>query len=161
MRWVPMAFATDKTVGLVRSIHVIKLPTLQCFQVRTFITNRIEEGARKNALWRKAALYDLTTGAKIADLPNSEGVRAMDASNDGRFLVSTTWKGTSFQVWDLQARKVVINRVPEGWKRTWDRVLDQIRLSPDSRWLVVGNSVSGDIAVYRFGANNQVGDATK
>lgn len=125
-------------------------PSVQFLQdSQSFITNRIQEGDRKNKLWRKAAVYDTSTGKKIADLTDSEGIGEANVSSDGRWLASTTWGGRHFQIWDLRAKKVVITQTV-GEKKRWLR-LDRICLSPDGRWLVVGNNASGDLAVYRFG----------
>ena len=117
---------------------------------RSFITNRVDEANRKNKEWRYAALYETATGNKIADLPEGDGISAADVSSDGHWLVSIIWRGTQFQIWDLQAKKVIIRDVPKGWKRTVDCVLNRVRLGPDNRWLVVGCNVRGDLAVYQW-----------
>ena len=109
-----------------------------------------DEANRKNKEWRYAALYETATGNKIADLPEGDGISAADVSSDGHWLVSIIWRGTQFQIWDLQAKKVIIRDVPKGWKRTVDCVLNRVRLSPDNRWLVVGCNVRGDLAVYQW-----------
>ena len=118
---------------------------------QSFITNRVEEANRKNKAWRYAAFYETATGKKIADLPNADGIAAADISSDGRWLASIIWRGTQFQIWELQTKKIVIREVPKGWKRTADCVLNRVRLSPDNHWLVVGCNVRGDMAVYQWG----------
>jgi hypothetical protein len=50
----------------------------------------------------------------------------------------------------LQAKKVIITQMAKEGKK-WLR-LDRLRLSPDGRWLVVGNNSGGDLVVYQFGA---------
>lgn len=118
-----------------------------------FITNRIEEANRKNVnkhLYRYAAIYDTSTGKKIADLPKADGISVADISPDGHWLASIIWRGTQFQIWDLQAKKIVLNELPKGWKRTADCVLNRVRFSPDNHWLVVGCSMGGDLAVYQW-----------
>jgi WD40 repeat protein len=120
---------------------------------QSFITNRVDEANRRNRkkkLWRYAAIYETSTGKKILEFPEADGISAADISSDGRWLASIVWRGTKFQVWDLQARKIVITELPKGWKRTADCVLDRIRLSPDNHWLTVGCSVRGDMAVYQW-----------
>jgi WD40 repeat protein len=126
-------------------------PSIQFLQDGSaFLTNRMEESNHKNKLWREAAIYDTSTGKKISDLSDHEGVGEADISSDGRWLASTTWGGRHFQVWDLQEKKIVLTQeVREG--KLYLR-LDRIRFSPDSRWLVVGSNISGDLAVYQFGA---------
>lgn len=116
----------------------------------SFITNRIAEANHKNKAYRYAALYETASGKKIADIPDADGVALADISSDGRWLVSTTWRGTQFQIWDLQAKKIVMKAVPKGWSRTADCVLNRVRLSQDNRWLVVGCNMRGDLAVYQW-----------
>lgn len=125
---------------------------------KSFITNRIEDANRQNVkkhLYRYAAIYDPSTGKKIADLPTADGILEADISPDGRWLASITWRGTQFQIWDLQAKKIVLSELPKGWKRTAGCVLNRIRFSPDNHWLIVGCNAHGDIAVYQFNANSQ------
>lgn len=114
-----------------------------------FVTNRVEESDRKNQLWRQPAIYQTSDGRKIANLPTSDGIREADISSDGHWLVSINWKGTEFQVWDLQAKKIVVRGVPKGWTRTADHLLNLVRLSSDDRWLVIGSNLSGDMSVYQ------------
>ncbi len=126
---------------------------------QSFITNRVDEANRENRkkkLWRYAAIYETNTGKKIADLPEADGISAADISSDGRWLVSIIWRGTQFQIWDLQTKKVVKTELPKGWKQTADCVLNRIRLSPDDHWLVVGCNVRGDLAVYKWDEDNNV-----
>lgn len=115
---------------------------------QSFITNRIDEGNRKNKLWNEAAIYETSTGRKIADLSNRYGVGKTDISSDGRWLVSTTSRGGQFQIWDLQAKKTVITKLVKD--KGWSIHLDRVRLSPDGRWLIVGNNIIGDLAIYQF-----------
>lgn len=120
---------------------------------KSFITNRIDEAKPENAkkhLYRYGAIYETNTGKKIVDLPEADGLSEADVSSDGSWLASITWKGTQFQIWDLQAKKIVMKAVPKGWSRTADCVLNRVRLSPDNRWLVVGCNVRGDLAVYQW-----------
>lgn len=120
----------------------------------SFITNRVDEANRENRkkkLYRYAAVYETSTGKKVVDLPEADGISAADISSDGRWLVSIIWRGTEFQIWDLQAKKIVLKAVPKGWSRTADCVLNRVRLSPDNHWLVVGCNVRGDLAVYQWG----------
>jgi len=84
--------------------------------VRLFLTNRVEESNHKNKSWRKAAIYDTNTGKRITDLSDNEGVGEADISSDGRWLASTTWGGRHFQVWDLQAKRIVITQEVERGK---------------------------------------------
>jgi len=116
---------------------------------RCFITNRIEEGNHKNTLWREAAIYDTTTGQKITNLSDHEGVGEANVSPDGRWLASTTWGGSHFQIWDLQENKIVITQQVKDGKIHLR--LDRILFSPDGYWLVVGSNISGNLAVYKFG----------
>lgn len=74
----------------------------------------------------------------------------VNVSPDGRWLASIIWRGTEFQIWDLEAGKIVLNELPKGWKRTPDCVLDRVRFSPDNHWFVVGCNVRGDLAVYQW-----------
>lgn len=125
----------------------------------SFITNRVDEANRENRnkkLYRYAAIYDTRTGKKIVDLPEADGISEADGSSDGRWLASITWKGTQFQIWDLQAKKVILKAVPKGWSRTADCVLNRIRFSPDNPWLVVGCNARGDLAVYKWDEDNNV-----
>ena len=120
---------------------------------RSFITNRIDEASPENAkkhLYRYAAIYSTSTGKKIGDLPQAAGVSVVDVSPDGCWLASIIWRGTEFQIWDLEAGKIVLNELPKGWKRTPDCVLDRVRFSPDNHWFVVGCNVRGDLAVYQW-----------
>jgi hypothetical protein len=128
---------------------VVVLPDSQ-----SFLANRIEEGSRRNNAWRYAALYETKTGNKIADLPDADGIAKADISFDGRWLASIIWKGTQFQIWDLQAKRGILKALPKGWKRTADCVLNRIRLSPDNHWLVIGCDARGDMAVYQWGEEN-------
>jgi WD40 repeat protein len=115
---------------------------------QSFITNRVEEGSRKRQLWRTAAIYETSTGKKVADLSDKRGMRNADISSDGRWLVSTTWRGREFQIWDMRSKKIVITQVPKALKR-W--ILDRVRFSPDDRWLVVGSNATTSLAIYEFG----------
>jgi len=116
----------------------------------SFVANRIEEADRNNKDWKYAALYDTSTGNKVADLPKADGISAADVSSDGHWLASITWTGTQFQIWDFQAKKIIVRDVPKGWRRTADCVLNRIRLSPDNNWLVVGCNLRGDLAVFKI-----------
>lgn len=123
----------------------------------SFITNRVDEANRENRkkkLWRYAAIYETSTGKKKANFPEADGISAADISSDGHWLAAIVWKGTQFQIWDLQAKKVVLRAIPKGWKRTADCVLNRVQLSPDNRWLVVGCNERGDMAVYEWGKEN-------
>jgi WD40 repeat protein len=117
----------------------------------SLVTNRIQEANRRNKkskLWQMAAIYSTTNGSKEALLSLSDGVREGDVSADGRWLVTTTWEGRKFQIWDIQAKRTVFS---EGVKDKGKALrLDRVRLSPDGRWLVVGSDSSGDLAVYQF-----------
>jgi WD40 repeat protein len=120
----------------------------------SFITNRVDEANRDNRkekIWRHAAIYETSTGKKISDLPVADGISAADISSEGRWLVSIIWRGTQFQIWDIQAKRIVLKGLPKGWKRTADCVLNRVRFSPDNHWLVVGCSTRGDMAVYQWG----------
>jgi WD40 repeat protein len=120
----------------------------------SFITNRVDEANRENRkkkLWRYPAIYETSTGKKIVNLPEADGIFAADISSDGHWLVSIIWRETQFQIWDLQTKKIIMRDVPKGWKRNADCVLNRVRLSPDNHWLVVGCNVRGDMAVYQWG----------
>lgn len=115
---------------------------------RSFITNRVEEGNRKQKMWRVPAIYDTGTGKKIVDLSDDRGIRSADMSSDGRWLVSTTWRGDTFQVWDMQSQKIVARQSPKALKH---RILDRVHFSPDGRWLAVGSDEAGALIIYEFG----------
>jgi WD40 repeat protein len=122
----------------------------------SFITNRIDEANRANVkrhLYRYGAIYDTNTGEKIVDLKKADGISVADISSDRRWLASITWTGTQFQIWDLQARKIIVKGFPNGWKPTPNCVLNRVRLSPDNHWLVVGCDGGGEIAVYQWAGN--------
>ena len=119
---------------------------------QSLITNRVEEGNRKNKLWRYAAIYRTNDGKKIADLSGQKGIRNADISPNGRWLVSTSWGGREFQIWDMQSKKIVITQVPKALRR-W--VLGRVLFSPDGRWLFVGSTETAALAVYQFGDTGQ------
>lgn len=122
----------------------------------SFVTNRIEEGTRKNKLWRNLAVYETGTGKKIADFSRDE-VWEVAISPDGRWLASTSWRGLRFQIWDVQAKKPIITKQPH--KSNWRAPIDRVRFSPDGRWLVVGSDEMGDLIVYQFGSRWSEGTA--
>jgi len=117
---------------------------------QSFITNRVEEGNRKNKLWRDIATYETSSGEMISDFSKKDTVRDFDISSDGRWLASTTWSGLRFQIWDLSSKKPVMMETPKEWKWRGPRI-NRILFSPDGCWLVVGNNQVGDLAIYQFG----------
>ncbi len=117
---------------------------------RSFITNRVEQGNRKNKLWRDIGAYETSSGKMIGDFPKPETVRDFDISSDGRWLASTTWSGLRFQIWDLPSKKPIGMETPKEWK--WrGPLMNRICFSPDGRWLVVGNNQVGALVIYQFG----------
>lgn len=129
--------------------NIVVLP-----QGKEFITNRSSESNlknRKKRLWRDAALYSVADGKKIVDLPDHDGMGAAAVSSDGHWLILSIWLGIQFHVWDMQENKVILRDVPRGWKRTEDNILDIVDLTSDNRWLVVGSSGIGRLAIYSFG----------
>jgi len=72
---------------------------------RSFITNRVEEGNRKNKLWRNIGTYETSSGRMIGDFPKRDTVRDFDVSSDGRWLASTSWSGLRFQIWICRRKK--------------------------------------------------------
>ena len=120
---------------------------------KEFITNRMSESNfknRKKRLWIHSALYSAVDGRKIRNLSDRDGVGAAAMSYDGRWLVLSIWLGIQFQVWDLRENRVILKEVPKGWKRTADDIFDIVDMTADNRWLVVGSSASGRLAVYDF-----------
>lgn len=115
---------------------------------QSLITNRVEEGKRKNKLWRYAAVYRTNDGKKIADLSDRRGIRDADISPNGRWFVSTAWSGREVQIWDLQSNKIVITQVPKAMGRC---ILNLARFSTDGRWLIVGSGQTATLGVYHVG----------
>lgn len=116
---------------------------------QSFFTNRIEEGNRENKQWKEAAIYETSSGNIVGDFSHNT-FRTFDISSDGRWLVSATWSGLRFQVWDLGSRNRVMMETPKEWK--WKGPpINRVYISPDGRWLVIGSNEVGELVIYRFG----------
>jgi WD40 repeat protein len=116
---------------------------------RSFITNRLGEGEPKDKLWRKAAIYESSSGELLGDFSRGSTVRNSDMSLDGRWFAVTTWDGYHFQIWDRSSGKPLAMGTPKEW-RWGGPPMNRIRFSPDGRWLVVGNNKAGILIVYRL-----------
>lgn len=128
----------------------------------SFITARTPQRLQKNRKdrpWERLATYETDTGKMIADFSGGDTVREANLSSDGRWLLSTSWWGLRFQIWDAQSGKPIISETPNRWKSR-RAPLDRVCISPDGRWLVVGSDEIGELIVYQFGPGWSQGNAT-
>jgi WD40 repeat protein len=106
-------------------------------------------GRVKYIPWAHLALYEVSDGKITEAFPGKDEVRDSDLTGDGRWLVSTNWRGLRFQIWNVEERKPLIMATPKEWK--WHGPpIDRVRFSPDGRRLIVGSDSAGMLAVFQF-----------
>jgi WD40 repeat protein len=145
---------------------LFSLPPIPCYKPpslvflrdsESFITARLGEALTKNLRpggdpIRKdlmLAVYGTSTGKLIADFLPHENVDYADISTDGRWYVALSQHRTQFHIWDVSSKKIVFAQTPKEWRSKYPSI-NRVRFSFDGRWLVVGTSLSGDLAVYRI-----------
>jgi Tol biopolymer transport system component len=94
------------------------------------------------------AIYDGQDGELIAEFPGTQGMRDAAISPDGLWLASTNSRGWIFQIWGIEARKVVSTTVLGGLFNT--ATFDLIRFSPDGQRVVVASRFQRWVNVYKF-----------
>lgn len=104
---------------------------------------------RKDRPWEHLALYKVEDGERVEELSAKERVRIASLSSDGVWLVSTSWWGRQFQIWDMRQKKPIVTQYPSVWKRKGPPI-DRVAFSPDEKWLIVGNDEAGQLVVYRL-----------
>jgi len=80
----------------------------------------------------RASLLALARADKPIPLAEHQHLDRVAISPDGRWLVTSTWKGLGIRLWDVQHRKYVCDLAPEVGSAT-------PAFSPDGRWLAVSD----------------------
>lgn len=112
------------------------------------ITFQIPKEIPRHKPWDQLAIYDGQDGELIAEFPGTQGMRDAAISPDGLWLASTNSRGWIFQIWGIEARKVVSTTVLGGLFNT--ATFDLIRFSPDGQRVVVASRFQRWVNVYKF-----------
>lgn len=79
----------------------------------------------------RVVMADLAPGGRVRVVKTEAPFTSLALSPDGRWLVSSRWKGHGTRVWDLEAG---------GRERRLEDEGGSAMFSPDGRWLAVGSS---------------------
>jgi WD40 repeat protein len=111
------------------------------------------DGPRFISMWNEPrkiwqmALFDTANGRVLAHFTDSAGATHAAISPNGLWLVTTTWRGTDFKLWDLAKRNPLMVVSP---RRVGVRVrsLDDIRFASNGRSIVVSDRRDGLVFIY-------------
>ncbi|MFK7946652.1 MAG: WD40 repeat domain-containing protein, partial [Saprospiraceae bacterium] len=136
------AIAYDKrtqkiaTVGLERKIYTYDLTgNYDNVGKSDSDINTMDFHPTKNLLFTGDELGRLmmwnTTGGKIHSLSHSDAIRAIDISNDGKYLAVATSKGMMY-LWNLDTNEKIFSKTGHG------KSINSVQISPNNNYILTG-----------------------